>query len=128
MMTGSLKRSHNRLSVVAAAATLMLCPTIDETTPSYSDPADHGRSPACLRAKLIRTGSSKRGMAAFVPSTAAAHRASRSLLREPEISNVRASTCRTERQAICPASQPTQTNAPLLQSTLGHRPRAHHAG
>src|SRR5688500_1707470 len=43
----SLKRSHSRLSVVAAAATLMLWPTIDETTPSNSDPADHGRNPAC---------------------------------------------------------------------------------
>jgi hypothetical protein len=73
-------------------------------------------------------GSSNFGMAAFVPTTAAAHDASRSLVRDPENSNVRASICRTERQATCPASQPTQTNAPDLQSTFGHRPCAHHAG
>src|SRR4051794_11763331 len=47
--TPPLKRSYSRLSVVAAAATLILWPTIDETMPSNSDPADHGLSPACAR-------------------------------------------------------------------------------
>jgi hypothetical protein len=36
--------------------------------------------------------------------------------------------CRTERQATCRASQPTQMKPPFLASTFGHRPRAHHAG
>src|SRR3954470_17407351 len=106
----ALKRSYRRLSVVAAAATLMLWPTMDETTPSNSDPADQGLSPACTRASADRTGSPNCGMTALVPNAAVAHCASRSLLREPEMFSVWASTCRTERQATTPASQPTQTN------------------
>ena len=44
------------------------------------------------------------------------------------ILNLWSPACHTERQAISPDSQPTQTNAPFLQSTFGHRPRAHQAG
>src|SRR5829696_1631462 len=124
----SLKRSHSRLSVVAAAATLMLCPTIDETTPSNNAPADQGRNPGCFRASAARMGSSNTGIAALAPRTAEAQCTSRSLLPDPMISSVRASICRTERQTTWFASQPTQTNAPRRASTFGHRPRAHHAG
>src|SRR5215203_5421885 len=106
----------------------MLCPTIDETMPSNNDPADHGRSPAWPRASPAMMGSSNFGIVAFVPRTSAAHSASRSQLLDPEISRVCALICRTERQATCPASQPTQTKPPFLASTFGHRPRAHHAG
>src|SRR5215207_339629 len=123
-----LKRSHSRLSVVAAAATLMLWPTIDETMPSNNDAADQGRKPACLHASAAMMESSKIGIAALEPSTPAAHRVSSSPLPDPETSRVCASICRAERQATWSASQPTQTNAPRRASTFGHRPRAHHAG